>query len=833
MQYTDVCRRRGNIYVRGWEDGKRYIDIVKFAPTLYTLTSYDTQYKELFTGRALKPIRFESIADAYDFVKLHDGSATEIFGTTDWVNQYIVERFPDTIDYDESMVRIGVIDIETDSEHSFSSPTAADNEIIAITLYCRGNYYVLGLKPFEVPAGRTDVQYCHCPDEATLLKVFLKVWDKVDLDIISGWNSDGYDMPYIINRIAKVLGSDELTKLSPWRHMPEVYPSTSKSGMQTLRPRIDGIACMDFMMMYMNPIFTTGKREEYTLDYISRYELDDAKTNYNQYGSLDQLYKANPQLFIEYNIHDVELVVALIEKLKYFDIVYSTAYDAHVNFVDTLGSVHIWESIIYRHLAQKNVFSVANRKPARSDEVIAGGYVKPPIPGRYKWIVSFDASSLYPSIMRQLNISPETYRGIVYDVDSADINGRGWDEARKLAAEKNYTIASNGAGFVRDTCGMIPELMEHFYGIKTQRSKELTAARKQLAVDPKNKALKVKVENLKSRVSAVKITLNSAYGATANPYFKYFNNRVAEAVTLSGQTLIQTVANELNAEFNRIIEPGANRDYVVASDTDSVYVDCSAIVRKAQWAGVLANNADTADIVNYLERLCSGSLRTMMDRISADIATKTNARSCVVSMAREAIADDAVWIAGKNYVIRVWNNKGVAYKEPEYKIMGWDAVRSTTPSLCREALKRAAPIVLDDDQDKLLKFIDEFKVVFDKADPALIGKNSNYKTDTLVTTQAMRAGSLYNDMVYRKKLTMRYPPIKSGSKIRVVTLKTPNPTESDVIGFPNGNLPKEFELDSYIDRDAMFDKLFMAPLGRLAHSAGMQTVHVDTLSAFM
>lgn len=825
--YTNVINRGKNIYVRGWAEGKRWAEVIPYKPRLFIDNKKETpsNYVDMFQGKSLVQVNFDDVYEAKDFIKQYDGlNDFHIYGSTDWVGQYIYDTFPNEIHSDLNRINVLFMDIEVDSKGGFASINSAENEVISVTLCSKGKYYVLGLVDFKVPEGKS-VQYHKCNSERELLAIFLQVWEKADPDVVTGWNSNGYDLPYLINRISRVFGEEECKKLSPWRKMPVLKDAIGKAGRKIVKPYIDGIACLDYFDLYTNGKFVQSQREEYTLDYISRYELGSEKTDYSQYGSLAKLYEQNPQLFIEYNIHDVELVVALDAKLKFLELVYSMAYDAKVNYQDTLGSVAIWENIIRNHQLSKGIIIPLKKDVGEKSAQIVGAYVKNPNPGMYHWVVSFDASSLYPSLIRQLNISPETLQGVVYSVDMSNLDGPGWDKARELANEKNWTIASNGAAFDKTKSGCFPELMRAYYQKKNDASKLQIELEKELQLKPNDKELEAKIRNLKSKVFATKILLNSMFGATSNPYFQFYDDRIAEAITTSGQTLIQTAAKRVNEQFCKIMKK--NRDYIIASDTDSIIVDCSDLIQIAKQ-----NGGSVEEITKFLDRLCQVKLNPLLDEIMDEIVSKTNAREKVVLMVREAICDTVVWVAAKNYMMRIWNNKGVTYNKPKYKIMGLEAVRSSTPTACRKALKHAIELILDENQQGILDYIDQFRIEFEKSEYPDISKNISVRFGSPVVTQQIRAATVYNNALKERNLQSLYSLISHGSKIRLLQLKKPNPLGSDIIGFPEGRLPKEFGVDAYIDKDGMFEKTFMVPLEKMVKAGGMSIKQEDSLTAF-
>lgn len=819
--YTDCFARGSNIYIQGYKDGKRWRHTAKsYEPTLYVKAKKGehSYMNALDSGEPLLAKRFDSMYEAKQFIEDHSG---EVYGSTDWVGQYLYALFHDDIAYDLKKIRTAFIDIEVETRGGYSSVENAFQPILSITIGMGKRYYVLGLVDFVASEGRNDILYRKCSDERELLGCFLSLWKSLDPDVVSGYNINNYDLPYLVKR----LGADA-DKLSPWKMMPEFIETVGKHGRKNLRPVIRGISCLDYYDLYTNGKFVQSEREEYTLEYISHYELGAHKTDYSEYGSLAKLYEHNPQKFIEYNIHDVELVEKLEDKLGFMNLVFTMAYDAKVNFVDTLGTVRIWENIARNHLQSRHLVALLKNGVESETGKIRGGYVKNPKPGIYKWAVSFDASSLYPSLIRQLNISPESLVGIKYPSVADEIGSEAWNHQLEMARSNNWTLTSNGAAFKRDSKGFAVELMEKYYQRKNDDSDLLVKLEKEY--ENKSSAnlvdLKHKIELIKSRIFATKILLNSFYGALANPYFQFYDNRVAEAVTTSGQSLITYAASRINKWMSKTLNHES--DYIIASDTDSVIVDCSGLVRGAMRAGILDPNASTNNIVLWLDGVCNRTMNPLLADIMQDVADKQNAMENAISMVREAICDAVLWTAAKNYVMRVCNNKGIMYNKPKYKIKGLEAIKSTTPTACRKALVDAIPFILDQDQKGLSTFIDDFSNKYSELPLQTISKNISMKISEKVVTQQMRAASVYNKLLVKNNLVGEYSLIENGSKMRLLKLKIPNPAGEGVIGFPNGILPSALDLESYIDYSSMFEQYFLVPLNKMVKVANM-TVNTE------
>lgn len=812
MFYTNVCRHKNKLYALGYDDkGKRWKKIIDYQVVLYTRTKSPTaQFNDVLTGVGVQPIVVGSMYEASDFIKRNSGFLEPlVFGSTDYVGSWINQEWPDSVPYVENLIKPLVIDIETSGVGGFATAANPTQSVTAITCWLGGKFYSFGLKGFTPK--KKNVTYKMFDSEKTLLDTFLKFWEIADFDVVTGWNSNGYDLPYLLNRCAMLFGLESQKRFSPFNLAPRITDKMNRFGQKGLDVKIPGLSCLDYLDLYRK--FVQAQREEYTLNYISEFELGDKKTDYNEYGSLDALYDQNHQLFMEYNVHDVELVVKLDEKLKFLNLAYSIAYHAKVNYELVLGSVAIWENIIRNHLLKKKqVFSVDGNSKQKSKS-ITGAYVKPIIPGVYKSVVSFDASSLYPSLIRMLNISPETITGDRLDVDRDNIHSKSWEEALKIAKERRVSVAGSGYTFSNAKVGFMAELMEEYYQEKQEASALMLKLQKEYQKTHDPETL-IRSEQVASRRSAIKIEINSLYGASSNEYFRFYDDRIAESITLSGQTLIQETARCMNEHLNRLT--GIKKDRIVGSDTDSIYVDCSDVT------------LDT----DKLDELCRNDFEPYLEKVMDSIKEKMNCIGPAIQMTREVIADRAMWVAGKNYVIRVVDNKGVKYAKPKYKIMGLQAVRSTTPSIIREYMKGVMPFILESDRKGLNDYIADCRQKYHIAGVREISKTIRYNAHTKVVTQAKKAAELYNATLLKLRLDAKYKLIRSGEKLRLVSLRMPNPMGVKEFGFPNGELPVEFGLYDYIDYDGMFQKYFMDVVDKWSALAQIQANGQESLDSF-
>ena len=843
--YTNALRYKNKILMRGYDEyGERMHKEILYSPTLYTVSDgIDTGWRAFIGGKNLIPKEFHTMSDARQFI---DDMAirpdVNICGSSDYVSCFLNDCFEPDMSPDMSKVRVLTMDIEVGTEGGYAPASKPWQPVTAITIGTGKKFFSFGLKDFAPP--ESNMHYLKCTSESDLLNKFLTAWNVLDADIVTGWNTNGYDLPYLKGRIDKVLGDGESSRLSPWNLPVELRDVIGRFGMKTLKPSIPGIACIDLLDLYLNMKFVQAQRESYTLDYISQFELGDRKTPYQELGypTLQSLYEKNPQLYMEYNVQDVSLVERLEKKLGFIQLLMAIAYDARINYADATGSVKLWECLIRNKLLKKKQIPPLRNKNdhGNKEHSIMGAYVKATKPGIYKWCVSFDASSLYPSIIRQWNISPETFKGVKYKVNMAELNDASWTSALQQATLDDCTIASNGAAFNRRTVGILPELMAEYFDKKQKYGNDCIVLEKKLEsmtdkTSPEAVLIQSKIRSLKLNRKVTKITLNSAYGSMSNPYFLFYNDDVAESVTMSGQTFIRFMADNTNIYLNRVLGT-TDGDYIVASDTDSIIVDCSRLIQDMVTRGIV-KSTDRDRITEILDQFAKGKMQPLLHEWTHDLEHKTNASMHAIDMAREVIADKALWVASKNYVMRVIDLSGVRYAEPHYKIMGLEIVRSSTPTACRTALKDAMKLVLDDDSDKLINFIENFRNVHMSTDIDKLAKTTKvsrleyYALNTQRVPQQVRASLLYNEIIKDKGLTDMYSSITEGSKVKLVRLKMPNPCGSSVMAFPDGILPDELGLKPYIDYDTMFEDTFLKPLRRMTVPANVETEHRATLAS--
>ena len=799
--YTSVERYGNRILYRGYDGAERIQKRVPFKPTLFVEGKGDWSTLE---GKQVAPLELDSMKDATDFIKRYENIDTvKIYGMNNMVHQFITYAFPNDVNFDPNQIVVSTIDIEVASDQGFPEPDVANHPVISICIKSSKEDYfrVWALGDYEP---KDNEIYNKCENELQLLDSFLRYWEKHGSpDVITGWNSKQFDIPYLVNRTRKVIGDESVKRFSPWG---VVSPRTVRGKMG--RRDVDtydlmGIAQLDYYDLYQK--FTYTQQESYRLDNIAFVELGERKLSYEEYGDLHTLYQNDHQKFIEYNIRDVDLVDKLEEKLGLISLAMTLAYKGGVNYEDVLGTTAIWDSIIYRIL---NKFQVAvPPKVEKSKSKYEGGYVKEPHIGSHEWVTSFDLNSLYPNIIVQYNMSPET---VVDGLTSTSVEHM---LRKQTPSDQNYALAPSGVRFTREKEGIIPAVIRQYYSERRVIKDEMLKAQQEYEETP-TKALSNRISNLNNQQMAIKILMNSLYGALGNRWFRYFDQRVAESFTLAGQLSIKWAERAVNEEMNKLLDTDG-KDYVIAIDTDSVYINMSKLVDKFT----------PKDPVKFLDKISSEHFEKVLEKSYADLAEYTNSFVNRMEMGREVIADKGIWVAKKRYILNVHNSEGVQYKEPKLKMMGIEAIKSSTPLECRVKMKELFKIIVSGTEAETQSFISNFRSEFNKLSaedvsfPRSLSAVSKWRDSATIYKKATpihaRGALLYN----HHTKGMNVEPIKAGDKVRFVYLKQPNPIKENVITFPL-HLPRELGLDKYIDYGLQFQKTFVDPLEPILDAVG-------------
>jgi DNA polymerase elongation subunit (family B) len=863
--YTHVASIGDNICVRGrTPDGVAQYWQHEYRPLIFLPSTQPTGWVTL-DGRPAKPVRTKGIQHARQWKETN--KVVEVHGDIAPVYQFIAEYYPPALPYDSRNLWIASLDLEVYSGDGFPQLETADKPINAITMVSFNGYktetHVWGYHERQVAKGfDADVRYHGFTSELPMLQSFVDHWVNNPPDILTGWNVQFFDMPYLVKRLENLMGTSAARSLSPWNRISS--RNTTIMGRDHTVVDIVGVAILDYLELYKK--FTFVQRENYKLDTIAKEELKESKKTYD--GTLNDLYENDFQKYLEYNLHDARLVRRLNDKLRLLELVMTLAYDAKVNFQDTFKQVRMWDAMIFYYLWQKRIAIPPNVHRSKGEQY-AGAYVKEPQVGLHEWVVSFDVNSLYPSLMRQWNISPDAhvpqevleaeYRTLVDAGHDATPNPHA-DPANLTPSERagalrqvldalnwitvdgyletetcgvtpylrqlNLCITPNKQAFRNDFKGFLPEMLTQLYDERVKaKNAQLAAEKERETVDKKDKRYEVltyEIAKQKATQMVRKVGLNSAYGAIGNEHFRYFDVRQATAVTLSGQMVIRLVENRLNRYLNGYFGT-TGEDYIIASDTDSVYVKLSRLK---------LDDVDKIDAFaeNVLQPIINGCFEhTVNDFVVAEDALK---------MKREAIANKGVWTAKKRYIMNVLDSEGVRMAQPKLKITGIEAIKSSTPGVCRDAIKKALHILMNGTQDEFWKFYDAFEAEYLKlpfeavAEPRSVNGlekySSGYRKFESKAPFHVKAALTYNWTLYDDKLMNKYPTIKEGEKIRFAYLKEGNPFRNGGIAAPD-TCPPEWQVEQWLDYPRQFEKTFVKPLQVIMEKAGWTMERKNTI----
>jgi DNA polymerase elongation subunit (family B) len=838
--YTSVTRVHDYIYFRGYNNGRSVQERVKYKPTFYLPSPEPTKFKSL-AGSYLADMDFDTMAEANDFLKRHKGIENfEIHGNTNFVQQFISDAFKGVIEFERDSINLTTIDIEVQSDQGFPKPDEANHPVTAITI--KNNidnvYYVWGMGDWDKDksiVSELDVVYVKCVSEGDLLHKFMDRWAASYPDAVTGWNSRMFDIVYLVNRITKVLGDGHANKLSPWFHKMRnpIREREIRIGQQMVQVfEIAGIEQLDYLDLFKKFAYSYGTQESYKLDHIAHVVLGDSKIDYSEYGSLNELYLKDFQKFIDYNIKDVEIVDRLEDKMALATLCMTVAYKGKVNFSDSFGSVAIWDALIYNELRARGVICPP-KKDNTKERKIEGAHVKDPYVGMHDWVMSFDLNSLYPHIIMQYNMSPETvvnsrhqfdlgtkyHAPVEYLLDNQDVT-----------IDPNYSMAGTGQFFDRTKRGLFPELVDNLYNERKGYKKQMLAVEQRIQDEGSSYDLEKEVTTLDNKQMAIKILMNSLYGAMSNEYFRYYDIRIAEGITVSGQLTIRWAEKHLNQYMNKVLGTD-NQDYVIAIDTDSLYINMGSLIEKV----------NPKDPVKFLDKVAEEKIVPLLSKSYDHLKDYLNAYEQKMVMAREVIASKGVWTGKKHYVLNVHNSEGVQYKEPKLKMMGIEAVRSSTPQVCRNMFKDVLKVILESNEAETQEYIRKLREDFnntpveDISFPRSVNRLEFYKDPTMLYKKGspiqVRAALTYNHYVDQHKLANKYEKIHSGEKIKFCYLKQPNKVQSNVIAF-SSVLPDEFDIRQYVDYDTQFEKAFIEPVKSILDAVGWDIEPRATLEAW-
>jgi DNA polymerase elongation subunit (family B) len=831
MKFYTACALKGNkILVRGYNKGKRFTDSVAFKPSLYFRSEKPTKYKTFDNTHAQRMI-FDTLYDCREFLdqyrQLED---CPIYGNTDFVTQYLMETYPSEVEYDLSQIKIAYLDLECETENGFPDLDSPNERVNLMSIRISGVTHVISFTPVTLPGCKVHM----VSNEKELLKKTFEILAKEDIDVLTGWNIKMFDMPYIIGRALLFYEPEEIQSWLPFGLMK--MRETDIGGKKYKIYEFPGYTILDYMDLYKK--FSGTNQESHALQHIAKVELDAQKLDYSEYGSMREFYQRNFQKFAEYNVQDALLVERLDGKLKLIDLAVSVAYEAKITYDTVFFATRIWESICCDYLLKQNIIPPLKKKYDKDDQFV-GAYVKDVVPGFYSNVVSFDATSLYPSIIMQWNISPDTCVNADTSLNADDFLGSKKKELPDLledAESRNACLACNGSMFSRDIKGFIPILIERTFNQRKDAKNKMIELEKEYE-QTKDENLLPRIAALKIRQSVKKILANSLYGCLGNPAFVYSSPALATAVTVTGQVIIRKAENCMNQYIQKITK--TDKDYVIAVDTDSVYLHMDAIVKQ------ISSKTKINDVTEFIDQICEQKIQPEFKKEMELLAYTLGCKENKIFFKREAIASAGIFIAKKRYALYLQDLEGIRFKEPKLKIMGLETARSSTPAVVRNKLKDCIKIILTKTPSELRSYVDEFYDEFmklpieDIAAPRGvkgISKYSDgakiYKTGTPIAT---KAALLHNAYIKKLNLEKEVQTIKESDKMKFVFVKVPNPYgmagKDAVIGFI-GKPPKEFQLETYADKNKQFEKTFGEPLDNILSAIGWSINKQATLEEF-
>lgn len=881
--YTNVELIGNFILERYLVDGVEHRRKVPFEPSLFHHSQEPSAYKDIY-NRSVREKFFDSISDARKWKKDMQDFGKEVMGMDDFILQYLYKQYTPEINFDISEIDIANVDIEVVSKDGFPEPSICKWEIDAITHYSskQKKYFVFSTRMWSksksiLPQHILDnLEYNWYASEKEMMIGYINFWRQNTPNILTGWNIERFDLPYIVNRIRKLWGDKAPDKLSPWGKIEEktVY---DMGGREETVYKIVGVNLIDYLELYKKFTFVT--RPSYKLGYIGEVELKDTKLEFD--GPLWQLAEQDPQTYVDYNIKDVDLIVRLDERLNLMLLVLSVSYYARVNYNNVFSPLKTWDGIIHYSLMQNNTVVPENKKHSKED--YGGAFVKDPIMGYHRWLTSFDLTSLYPKLIGQYNISPETLMDYFTPPDLEE-----FIEKRHTWNNLGYSCTPNGMMYTKTKLGVIPTeidkvfnqrkfhkntsfgynflhakagLVSHGANSGSSERVDMSELVKVKKDDMEDYLKQFSIEQLTQIINeapklekihdvqqhARKVLINSLYGALGNEFFRYYDIRNAEAVTSSGRLSIRWIERKLNEYFNKLLVT-SDVDYVVYIDTDSVYLKLGALVdRVCEMKGIKESDWTKLQWVDFIDKFAKEKVEPFISNSYQELADYMNAYQQNMFMDREAIADTGFWTAKKRYCLNVWDNEGKRlYNDagdliPKLKIMGLETQRSSTPPFVAKSLKESIRLILQTDeqtlQDHVAKVNAEYRSrPYQDISSVTSANNIEKYSDKYYNPLKGCLGHIKGVLAYNRMSVSfkEVDPIRSGEKVQLLLLKPNNPTRSEIIAYPSGDkIPEEFALDlkNIINYNLMYEKHFLKPLLNICGSINWKHEPSNDLSS--
>ena len=798
------------------ENGARVSCDISFNPYLYVESNNKPDATSIFNTQLRKKV-FRSQYERSKFVK--ESNVKRLFENLSVNQQFLIDNFYkdyEKPDFASNPLKVLMIDIETYSVDEFPVPETASHVINLITSHdCLTDmYHTFGLKKDYTPKNKNEV-YVRCKDEHELILKFLDYYTKDYPDIISGWNFHGFDLPYIINRITNLFDFETAQRLSPTGRM---YSRTMKGqfGKDQTRWYIDGVSSVDYLDVYKK---FAPNRENYKLDTIARLELDEQKIDYGS-TNLSDLADNRWDVFVDYNIQDVKILVKLEKTLKYIELLRMLSIAGLTTVEASMGSMSVIVGACAIKARQRGQIIPTFIRPPDDGSQNAGAYVKVPEAGFQKNIVSFDANSLYPNTMITLNLSPETKIGKIVsknkeEITIKDVNNNSFKlstaKFATLVKDKDLAISRAGVLFTQKTKGLVPEVVDYYYNKRVEVKRELSKLKKKQGQGDSSKELEMEINRLETKQLTIKIFINSVYGALGNKVFPLGDDDLAESITLTGQAVIKESAEIVKRYITEITgnDPGEVNKY---TDTDSCYFVLDDLVKFYN-----INAVEDGKITKDFHKIVDGVTEFLNTEIIKWGEKVLNSKDCRFIFKREKICDVACFFKKKRYVLHVLDDEGIAAND--FKYVGVEVKRTTMPPSLKPLVKNIIETmmltqnqqktnhVVGDVYDKFIKLSVE-----DIAEVSGIRGLERYTTlcDGFKTAKGMphhvKAAYYYNELIKRLDIEKKYEKIQSGDKIRHMAVKMPNRFGIKKIAYKY-YYPEEFKQIFQPDYEAMFEKI--------------------------
>src|SRR6056300_2042933 len=835
MGYQNVYYEKEGGIIHCWDDRKGYFTS-KYRNYAYVRDG-NGSYESIY-GERLKKINFWNKEDN---LKLYESDVNEM-------TRFLIDHYGDSDEVSDGHVTL-TFDIEVEMNSGLPDTNEAKNAMTSVAFHdsATNDYFVyVVIDGDEISKTIKGAKVRSFRTEEDMLVAFLNAWEEISPTIITGWNIDFFDVTYLYNRLKRVLGTKQANRLSP---IGKVHWNKYRK-----RYLIAGVSALDYIALFKN--FTYTEYPNYRLDTIAQLELGRGKIEYD--GNLDQLFRDDLEKFIEYNLVDVELVVEFDKKLQFIDTARGFCHAGHVPYEDFVYSSKYLEGALLTYLKRKSI--VAPNKPAdrrermealkeNKQEKFIGAYVKAPIVGKYEWIYDLDLTSLYPSIIMTVNISPETKMGKIENWDAQDyikgsrdtwiINGDTiTQENLKLFFERSkFAVASNGVLYRTDKVGCIPDILDLWFSQRVEFKNKMK--------EYGNSGDKEKYAFYKKRQLVQKILLNSLYGVLGLPAFRFYDIDNATAVTTTGQTVIKSTADMANIKYNKELNtPDADSNIYI--DTDSVFFSAVPLLDKRipNWKD---SEQDTiAGYVNDIAGEMQDYLNDFYD-ILAEKVFNVDKDKHRFEIKKEYVSKSGIWIAKKRYAQWIISDNGVPVDKLDVK--GLDVVRSSYPAAFRKFMSEVLiEILRGDTEEQLTNKIHDFKKGLPTMEVVKIAKAgavknlSKYrpkKKDQTAMFQFMsgtpahvKASIAYNQLLKHFGLQNKYEPLKDGDKIKWVYLKQ-NPFGLGGVGINGYDDPPQIMdlIKTYIDHDKIFERELLKKLEDFYGALGWGEVLSSTKTA--